>query len=119
MHPSLPIPPPPRLRLPRLPSSAPSQELHDPLALLLMLRINGEGGLALARRRLPALDAYFDRVNLLLWPRLKSLLDAQLASVKAVHPGALLLDPGGGGGGGAPRVLALTGQPGPGGGRGW
>ena len=47
------------------------QELHDPLAVMLMIRINRENTLAMNRRRCPALDGHFDRVNLALWPRLK------------------------------------------------
>lgn len=37
-----------------------------------MIRINRENTLAMSRKRNPALDGYFDRVNLLLWPRLKA-----------------------------------------------
>lgn len=47
------------------------QEQYDPLAMMLVIRINRENGLAMARRRNPALDGHLDRVNLLLWPRLK------------------------------------------------
>ena len=54
-----------------LPPSAWPQELADPLAIMLMIRINRENSLAMSRRRLPALDGYFDRINLALWPRLK------------------------------------------------
>ena len=45
--------------------------MYDPLAVLLMIRINRENTLAMNRKRNPALDGYFDRINLLLWPRLK------------------------------------------------
>ena len=38
---------------------------------MLMIRINRENTLAMNRRRCPALDGHFDRVNLALWPRLK------------------------------------------------
>lgn len=58
------------------------QDLVDPLALLLCIRINRLHQLAMSRKANPALDEHFDRVNLLLWPRLKSSLDAQLDSVK-------------------------------------
>lgn len=60
------------------------QELHDPLALLLAIRINREHSLALARRAIPALDDHFDAVNLLFWPQLKAVLDAQLSSLKSI-----------------------------------
>lgn len=59
-------------------------EMVDPLALFLTIRINRLNSLALARRANPALDEHFDRVNLMLWPRLKSVLDSQLASVKGM-----------------------------------
>ncbi|GAB4822229.1 hypothetical protein N2152v2_009275 [Parachlorella kessleri] len=62
--------------------SAILQEMYDPIALLLMIRVNRENTLAMNRRRVPALDAHFDRVNLLLWPRLKTLFDLQLNSIK-------------------------------------
>jgi hypothetical protein len=38
---------------------------------MLMIRLNRENGLAMSRRRVPALDGYYDRMNLLLWPKLK------------------------------------------------
>lgn len=33
------------------------------------------------RRRIPVLDSVFDRINILLWPRLKLVLDTNLKSV--------------------------------------
>jgi vacuolar protein sorting-associated protein 52 len=66
-------------------------ELHDPIAVLLALRVNRQHALRMARRALPALDDHFDAINLALWPRLKSLLDAQLQSLKSVptEPGSM------------------------------
>ena len=61
-------------------------DLHDPVAVLLAIRINREHSLALARRGIPALDDHFDAVNLYLWPRLKTILDSQLASLKGITP---------------------------------
>jgi vacuolar protein sorting-associated protein 52 len=46
-------------------------ECHDALGLLLMIRLTYQFHLTMARRRVPTLDDYFDRVNLLLWPRFK------------------------------------------------
>ncbi len=63
-------------------------ECADPLALLLAARLNRARAVAMARRASPALDAHFDRVNLLIWPRLKAALDAQLASLRAPAPEA-------------------------------
>ena len=38
--------------------------------------------LAMQRRRIPVLDSLFDRVNMLLWPRLKVVFDAHLKSAE-------------------------------------
>jgi hypothetical protein len=59
-------------------------EMHDPIAILLALRITREHSLLLARRGIPALDDHFDALNLQFWPRLKVLLDAHLESLKQV-----------------------------------
>jgi hypothetical protein len=64
--------------------SAAVHEMHDPIALLLALRITREHSLLLARRGIPALDDHFDALNLQFWPRLKVLLDAHLESLKQV-----------------------------------
>ena len=61
------------------------QQQHDPIAVLLMTRLNAELRRLMARRRVPVLDDHLDRVSLLLWPRFKVLWDAQRASVR---PGA-------------------------------
>lgn len=61
--------------------SAAVGELSDPIALFLCIRLTREHGLSMARKRNPALDSYFDRLNLLLWPRLKQVLDAQQESL--------------------------------------
>ena len=42
------------------------------LAVLLMVRINYHHRVMMAKRRIPALDGYMDRINLLLWPRFKA-----------------------------------------------
>lgn len=65
-------------------------ETYDPVGLLLAIRINRELALFLARRAIPALDDHFDAVNLLFWPRLKSILDAQLDSLSSLSVDALL-----------------------------
>jgi vacuolar protein sorting-associated protein 52 len=38
------------------------------------------------RNALPVMEAFFDRVTMLLWPRFKMVLDEQLASVKTADP---------------------------------
>lgn len=41
------------------------------IGLLLMIRINYQHRLIMSNRRIPCLDGYLDRVNLVLWPRFK------------------------------------------------
>lgn len=50
----------------------------------------------MSRRRVPCLDGYLDKVNLLLWPRFKAAFDAHLASVRSASEKALFLDDVGG-----------------------
>lgn len=60
------------------------QEQNDLIALLLCIRINRENFLGMSKRRNPALDEHFDAVNLLLWPRVKYILDQHLRSINPV-----------------------------------
>ena len=57
------------------------QEQNDIIALLLCININRQNFLLMTKRRNPALDGHFDAVNLLLWPRVKIVLDLHLKSV--------------------------------------
>ncbi|KAK9822680.1 hypothetical protein WJX81_008329 [Elliptochloris bilobata] len=61
------------------------QENFDLVGLLLMIRVNYHHQLLMAKRRIPCLDDYLDRINLLLWPRFKGMLDAQLQSMKGYN----------------------------------
>lgn len=58
------------------------QDMHDVIALLLMIKINHEHHRIMTRRRVPCLDDYLDRINLILWPKFKAVFDAQLESIK-------------------------------------
>jgi len=58
----------------------------DALGLLLMIKLVHAMRLSMQRRRVPVLDSVFDRVNMLLWPRLKVCLDANLRSVEQASP---------------------------------
>lgn len=51
--------------------AAAPQNQHDVLCVLLMIRLNSEHRSLMARRRVPCLDDYLDRLNLALWPRFK------------------------------------------------
>ena len=46
-------------------------ESYDAVGLLLLIRLTRDHQLIMSRRRVPVLDATFDRVNLSLWPRFK------------------------------------------------
>ncbi|GAX77086.1 hypothetical protein CEUSTIGMA_g4532.t1 [Chlamydomonas eustigma] len=59
------------------------QDNWDMVSILLMIRINHAQRKLLGGRRVPCLDDYLDRVQLLLWPRFKVLFDQQLASVRS------------------------------------
>ena len=58
----------------------------DAIGLLLMIKVVHAQRLVMQRRRIPVLDSVFDRINMLLWPRLKVILDANLRSVEQAQP---------------------------------
>mmetsp|Transcript_8066 Transcript_8066/g.15255 ORF Transcript_8066/g.15255 Transcript_8066/m.15255 type:complete len:644 (-) Transcript_8066:844-2775(-) len=55
---------------------------YDVIGLLLMIRINYEHQLIMQKRCVPCLDTYIDKVNLLLWPRLKAVADMHINSLR-------------------------------------
>lgn len=59
------------------------QDNWDMLSVLLMIRVNHAQRQLMNKRRVPCLDDYLDRVQLMLWPRFKVIFDGQLASVKS------------------------------------
>eukprot|EP00946_MAST-07B_sp_MAST-7B-sp1_P002529 g2529.t1 len=61
----------------------------DSVALLLLIRINQHLRKTMQRRCCPCLDPYLDRVDLLLWPRIKVVLDKNIASLTSSSPGKL------------------------------
>lgn len=50
----------------------------DCIGLLLMIKITHAHSMVMQRRRVPVLDSFFDRVNMLLWPRFKAVFDNNL-----------------------------------------
>ncbi|CEG44701.1 Vacuolar sorting protein VPS52/suppressor of actin Sac2 [Plasmopara halstedii] len=56
---------------------------YDAIGLLLMIRLTYAQRTVMEKRRIPCLDAYFDRVNLLLWPRFQAVFDLNFVSVKS------------------------------------
>ncbi|XP_010553243.1 PREDICTED: vacuolar protein sorting-associated protein 52 A-like [Tarenaya hassleriana] len=55
---------------------------YDAIGLMLMICIIHHHQLVMARRRIPCLDSYLDKVNLSLWPRFKMVFDLHLSSLR-------------------------------------
>ena len=55
---------------------------HDAIALLLMIRLTHTHRRIMKARRVNVLDNFLDRVNMLLWPRLKFLFDNNLKALR-------------------------------------
>lgn len=51
---------------------------HDCIGILLMIKTTRMLSMVMQRRRVPVLDTFFDRVNMLLWPRFKTVFDNNL-----------------------------------------
>lgn len=58
---------------------------YDAIGLLLMIRIMHSMRMIMQRRRIPVLDSFFDRISMLLWPRLKAVLEANVKSLKTAQ----------------------------------
>jgi len=58
---------------------------YDAISLLLMIRLTIFFRRIMQRRRIPVLDAFYDRVTMLLWPRFKAIFDANLKSVRTAN----------------------------------
>lgn len=67
----------------------------DCIGLLLMIKITHAHSMVMQRRRVPVLDSFFDRVNMLLWPRFKTIFDNNLKrwerekNFETIKPGLL------------------------------
>ncbi|CAM9116209.1 unnamed protein product [Discosporangium mesarthrocarpum] len=59
---------------------------YDCIGLLLMIKLTHAHRMVMQRRRIPVLDSFFDRVNMLLWPRFQAVFDSNLKSVKNANP---------------------------------
>lgn len=58
---------------------------YDAVGLLLMIRLTTSFRQIMQQRRVGVLDAFFDRVTMLLWPRFKAIFDANLKSVRVTN----------------------------------
>ena len=61
-------------------------QCFDTLGLLILIRVVSQHNQVMQGRRIHCLDAFFDRVNMLLWPRFKVAFDLNLDSVKRIDP---------------------------------
>lgn len=59
--------------------------LYDVLAILLMTIVNEENKKLLHKNKILVLDYFFDKVNMLLWPRFSQLYDGLIENVKKVN----------------------------------
>jgi len=54
----------------------------DAVGLLIAIRVNAVNRRVMSRRRVPALDAYFDNLNMTLWPKFKYACDEHVKSLE-------------------------------------
>jgi hypothetical protein len=62
---------------------------HDTVAVLIMLHLTQQHQHVMKQRELHCLDSYFNRVLMLLWPKLKELLSSNLASLGRLDEGKI------------------------------
>ena len=58
---------------------------YDCLGILLMIKLTHANRRIMKRRNINVLDGFFDKITILLWPRLKIIMDAQLRSVRTAN----------------------------------
>lgn len=69
--------------------------LHDPVGLLMMIRLTYEQQLVMSRRRIPCLDAYFDKATMSIYPKFTAAFDVQAGSLAQAADRAAALAEGG------------------------
>ncbi|KAJ7547393.1 hypothetical protein O6H91_08G084000 [Diphasiastrum complanatum] len=58
---------------------------YDAIGLMIIIRVTYQHQLIMSRRRIPCLDSYFDKVNILVWPRFKMVFDMHLNSLRTAN----------------------------------
>ena len=58
---------------------------YDALALLLMVKVTHAHRRLMKSRHIDSLDAFYDKIGKLLWPRLKIVMDSHLRSIKGAN----------------------------------
>lgn len=59
---------------------------YDAIGLLLVIKVAHLQRIVMQRRRIPSLDSFFDRISMLLWPKLKLVFEMNLKSIKNANP---------------------------------
>jgi len=59
-----------------------SSHLYDIYAVLLMTIVNEENKKLIHKSKISVLDFYFDKINMMLWPRFTHLFDALVENIK-------------------------------------
>jgi len=59
----------------------------DPVSLLIMIRVLQEGQIYMSKANVIGLDSTLDKINIRLWPRFKSLIDANIESLTKFSEG--------------------------------
>lgn len=59
--------------------------VHDVYAILLMIQINEENKKLLQKNKIPVLDYYFDKVNMILWPRFTHIFETYVDNLNKAN----------------------------------
>ena len=62
---------------------------YDALCILLMIKVSHQFRRSAQSRRIHSLDGFFDQITHLLWPRLNSVMELHLRSIKQATPASL------------------------------
>ncbi len=57
------------------------QTSYDNVCIMLLIHLTHFNRMVMQRRRIPCLDAYFDKIMILLWPKFKIIFDLNLMSI--------------------------------------
>jgi hypothetical protein len=55
---------------------------YDIYAILMMIQINEENKKVLHKNKIPVLDYYLDKINMILWPRFTQIFEHYLDNIK-------------------------------------
>lgn len=58
----------------------------DAVGIMLLIKVTHGQRLVMQRRRIPVLDPFFDKFNLLLWPRFQKVFHANITGIRNAQP---------------------------------